>query len=92
MIPIQSIQSSTGLSQRSVRRYLAKLHIRPVAMNGGECLYDAGVIGQIREAQLEALDRRRQAIRESMTNGGERIITVAEARRRAAVQEEEEEE
>ncbi len=87
MNTIEHLQDATGLSMRSVRRYLTKLKIRPIRVEGTLLVYPDDTVQLIQDAQLEGADRRREAVQAATARrSGLSIISVREARRRAAKQ------
>jgi hypothetical protein len=81
LVLIEDIQRATGLSGRSVLRWISRLTIAPAGMRGKLHLYKPETIPFIQASMLQAEANRKEAIRKAKAKP--RIITVKEAKRRA---------
>lgn len=91
MNTIENLSRVTGLSVRSVRRWIARLGVRPVRLvgRGPVAVYASGTGDRIRRAVAAAYHARNQKVRAVIARrtaaaraAGE-VITVREARRMA---------
>lgn len=80
-VTMAEIVSATGLSERSVTRWLRRLATRPCGMQGRLAVYPAQTVADIQAGQIQAHAARTEAIRRAVAEP--RIITVKEAKRRA---------
>lgn len=79
-VTIADIQRATGLTERSVMRWLRRVCARPARIVGRVHHYSPEIIPMIQAGQIQASDARAQKIRDAVAP---RIITVKEAKRRA---------
>jgi hypothetical protein len=80
-VSLPDIQRATGLSVRSVRRWISRLAISPEVIMGTTHLYRPDVIPEIQAAMIQSAAARVQAIREARSR--QSLITTKEAKRRA---------
>lgn len=80
-VTMAEIVSATGLSERSVTRWLRRLGTKPCAMQGRFVVYPSQTVADIQAGQIQAHAKRNEAIRRAVAQP--RIITVKEAKRRA---------
>jgi len=79
-VTIADIQRATGLTERSVMRWLRRVTARPAIIRGRVHHYAPEIIPMIQAAQITASEARAQKIRDSVAPS---IISVKEAKRRA---------
>ena len=80
-VAFPEIMRATGLSERSVRRWIARLDIVPAVLMGAAHFYAETVIPDIQAAMLQAAAARGDAIRAALSRPA--VITTREAKRRA---------
>lgn len=92
-LSVEGIAAETGLSVRTVFRYLSALQIGAVAIVDGRQHYAAGVAQQVTQAALSARNARADAIRASIqqrkaaaaaASAEPQILSVSEVRSKAA--------
>lgn len=93
-LSVEGIAAETGLSVRTVFRYLASLQIGAVAIVDGRQHYPDGVAQQVTQAALSARNARADSIRASIQQrkaaaaaaaAEPQILSVSEVRSKAAM-------
>lgn len=90
LLSVEGLAGQTGLSVRSVFRYLRALNIRPAAIQDGRNHYAAIVARTVTDAALASRNARADAIRASIRSrkaadaAAPPILTVAQIRAKAA--------
>lgn len=86
LLTFEQLRAAVGLSQRVVRRYLAKEGIQPEGVDGRRNLYPAGAVETIRQAVLVGREHRRQMIRQAVRarHPDSRVLSFEELKEQAA--------